>query len=108
MWAKPTQADLKAMPKIYAQEKTKSGDQIVYGHFFMGAHDWFITEFDGEDTFFGFAILNGDLDMAEWGYISFQELKDLKQSFMQVDFDKHWDKRPVREVDKIVKAGGVH
>ena len=38
---------------------------------FTGGCDWYITEFDGDDLFFGFAILNSDYEMAEWGYISF-------------------------------------
>ncbi len=28
--------------------------------------------------FFGYAILNGDIQNAEWGYISFSELKEIK------------------------------
>lgn len=109
MWAKPTKQDLAKMPKLGETDGDTNDGTIVQGHFFLGGCDWFITEFDGEDTFFGFAILNGDYQMAEWGYISFSELKELKiQGMFEVDFDKHWTKRPVREVEKIVQANGMY
>ncbi len=47
-------------------------------HFFIGNCHWYIAEYDGEDIFFGYAILNGDIQNAEWGYISFSELKEIK------------------------------
>jgi hypothetical protein len=43
-------------------------------HYFCGATDIYICEFDGEDTMFGFTILNGDLYNSEWGYISLSEI----------------------------------
>jgi len=108
MWAKPTQADLNRMPQIGETDGKSNATVVVQGHFFMGGNDWFITEFDGEDRFFGFAILNGDYDMAEWGYISFNELKELKMAFMEVDFDKFWTRRQVQDVDKIKLGNGVY
>jgi hypothetical protein len=39
--------------------------------------DWFISEYDGEDLFFGYAII-GNPEFAEWGYISFTELKQIR------------------------------
>ena len=36
----------------------------------------FISEYDGEDLFFGYAII-GNPSFGEWGYISFNELKQI-------------------------------
>jgi EAL domain-containing protein (putative c-di-GMP-specific phosphodiesterase class I) len=52
-------------------------------------------------------VLNNDLEMAEWGYISFQELRQLKHSFIEVDRDLYWDIKKASDVEQIVKAGGV-
>ncbi len=76
-------------------------------HFFLGGCDWYIAEYDPQDqTFFGFAILNDDYEMAEWGYISFEELVDLKITFLEVDRDLWFIPRKAIDVDKIRKAQG--
>ncbi len=61
---------------IITQIKLK--DKRNYLHCFIGRCHWFISEYDGEDLFFGYSILNNDGDMAEWGYISLEELKSIK------------------------------
>ena len=62
-----------AMPKTYEQ-----GDQATaHLHYFLNGSDWYITEKDmdgGIEQAFGFAILNGDDEMAEVGYISIEEI----------------------------------
>ncbi|OGF56532.1 MAG: hypothetical protein A2452_07395 [Candidatus Firestonebacteria bacterium RIFOXYC2_FULL_39_67] len=105
MWAKPSKEELERVPKLYEQDGEGTAEKIVYMHFFVANCDWYITEYDRVDTFFGFAIL-GDPEMAEWGYISFMELKNLKVSWLEVDTDKHWQVRKVKEVPKIVMANG--
>jgi len=40
---------------------------------------------------FGFTILNGDYEMAEWGYISLSEIKNIKQ----LNLDYHFDEQSV-------------
>jgi len=82
MWNVPNKNRLSKIPKLYKTEWVPLLDKIVHLHFFIGNSDWYITEYDGEDTFYGYVILNGDKQYAEFGYISFQELKDIKVSFM--------------------------
>ena len=64
------------MPKTY--ETDGMGDSAPVGlHYFKGASDWYIIEKDMEPEqyqTFGFAILNGDKQNAELGYISIEEL----------------------------------
>jgi hypothetical protein len=102
MWAKPTKAFWDKLPKLYDTEKIPLEDKIVHGHFFMANCDWYIVEGDRETgEMFGWCCL-GDPEMAEWGYVSFNELKDLKvRGFLEVDFDRHWTKRKVKDVKEI-------
>lgn len=78
MWNTPSQEILEKIPKLYETENIPVENKTIYLHFFIGDCHWYIAEFDGEDIFFGYAILNGDIQNAEWGYISFSELKEIK------------------------------
>lgn len=68
------------MPKTYNSES--DSDPMVYLHYFIGENEWFIIEKDEiedkQHLAFGYAILNGDLQNAELGYISIEELKSVK------------------------------
>ena len=101
MWNTPTSKQLEQIPRLYDTEETAIADKLVYLHFFIGGCDWYITEYDGDDTFFGYAILNGDITNAEWGYISFSELLGVKAGFVEIDCDLHWGITPAREVPLI-------
>jgi len=109
MWNEPTKERLSKIPKLYETENTPLKDKLIYLHFFIGGSDWFIAEYDGEDLFFGFAILNIDHQMAEWGYVSFSELKSIKiNGWLEVDceLEEDWKIRPAKEVDLIRRAIG--
>jgi len=105
MWNEPTKEQLSRIPKLYETENTPLEEKLVHFHFFLGGSDWYVAEYDGDDLFFGYAILNGDTEMAEWGYISFRELKELKvRPGFEVDCDLFWKVRPASQVDKIRAA----
>ena len=74
---------------------------LIHMHFFIGGCDWYAAEFDGEDTFFGYAILNNDYQNAEWGYFSLRELKSIQVGWVQIDRDLHWEVRKASEIDRI-------
>ncbi len=78
MWNEPTSYQLSKIPNLYQTENVPLKDKPILLHFFIGSCDWFVSEFDGEDLLFGYAILNSDTEMGEWGYISFTELKQIK------------------------------
>jgi hypothetical protein len=67
---------IETMPQTYGQDG--KGDQATaHLHYFIGGSDWYITEKDmdgGIQQAFGYAILNGDDECAELGYISIEEL----------------------------------
>lgn len=112
MWNIPTKERLDKIPRLYETENIALKDKKVFLHFFMANCDWYICEFDGDALFFGFAILGGDLQNAEWGYISFGELKELKingwHGCLEVDCELEdiWKVREAIEVDKIRIAQG--
>jgi hypothetical protein len=71
-------------------------------HYFMGGCDWYITEWDGKDVFFGYTILNNDVEMSEWGYISKSELLGLddlrrRRVFMALNLDFYCSRATVEE-----------
>lgn len=109
MWNIPTEQRLAKIPAFYETEKIPFKDKQVHLHFFLGGCDWYAVEYDGKDLFFGFAILNANLDMAEWGYFSFAELKSLRTRIgVEVDceLETYWKVRPAKEVDLICEAQG--
>ena len=73
----PTPEQLAKLPRLYETEKVPLKDKPIYIHFFVGDCDWFVSEYDGDDLFFGYATL-GDQNFGEWGYISFAELKNIR------------------------------
>ena len=106
MWNEPSKERLSKIPKLYETEHTPIQDKLIYLHCFIGSCDWYIAEFDGEDIFFGFAILNNDLMNAEWGYISFSELKGINIQGVEVDCELEWAWEVCKaiDVDKIKQA----
>jgi len=108
MWNTPTEKELSKVPKLYETENVKPKDKKILFHFFISGTDWYISEYDQkDDLFFGFCILNNDYDNAEWGYISFKELQELRTGFVEVDRDLFWDVKKASEIKEMVKAGGV-
>ena len=101
----PTRRQLWSLPPLYATAKIPLRNKIIRLHFtFPGDCHWYAVEFDGRDTFFGFAILHGDLANADWGYFSLGELIRLNVYGLQVVRDLHWTAKPARDVELIAKA----
>ena len=109
MWNMPSKERLAEIPKLYETEDTLLEDKMIHLHFFIGGCDWYIAEYDGEDLFWGFACLNRDLQNAEWGYISYQELKEIRiGGWLEIDCETEfaWRIRPALEVPLICEASG--
>lgn len=103
MWNVPTAKQLAALPALYSTEKVPTSEKKLLMHFFIGSSDWWVVEYDAQNKlFFGYAVLNGDWEMAEWGYTSLEELKSIKSGFVEVDRDLHW--KPIKFKD--LKRGG--
>ena len=107
MWNVPTPERLDEIPKLYETENIPLREKLVYLHFFIGNCDWYVCEFDREDTFWGFVILNGDLLNAEWGYISFSELMGVTVGeIFEIDCElsEYWSVRPALQIHRIAAA----
>ena len=109
MWNTPTANRLSRIPRLYETEPIPLQKKLIHLHFFIGVCDCYIAEYDGEDIFWGFAILNGDFQNAEWGYISFNELKLIRVGgLLEIDceLEEFWCVRKADEIEKIRKAHG--
>ena len=100
MWNIPSKKRLDQIPRLYQTEEIPLAEKIIHMHFFIAGCDWYIAEFDGEDLFWGFANLNDELN-AEWGYVSFNELKSLEIGGIEIDCDLYWKIVPAKQVSKI-------
>lgn len=81
---------LMQLPKYRSQDGLVYNAK-VYAHYFGGATDIFITEREGE-LMFGYAILNGDCEMSEFGDFSLEEIRSLP---LELDF--HWEIKSLKE-----------
>ena len=73
-------------------------------HYFYGSSDWYIAEIEYSESSiqaFGYAILNGDLTFAEWGYISINELLETNK----IELDFHFKPRLFGEIQKVLETG---
>lgn len=97
MWNKPSKVELAKLPHLYTTDHVDCKDKTILMHFFIGGCDWYVVEFDGKDTFFGFANLNDPMN-AEWGYFTLSELGGIKVRGLEVDRDLHWQPRRFSEI----------
>lgn len=112
MFNPPPPEILARLPRLYATEDILCPEKVIHLHFFIGACDWYVAEFDGEDVFFGFANL-GDPMNAEWGYFKLSDLAGTEvmapvvnaqtQELMGflpvfVEWDEYWTPRPFSQI----------
>ena len=93
-----TKAIEKQIPKLYAQDG-KGYEAIVYVKYFdpWSGSTWFGTEYDpSEKLFFGWICLNGDLQCAEFGCFSLNEM----ESPRRIERDMYFKPCTLREAIK--------
>lgn len=104
MWNEPTDEELEKLPRLYATETIPLDEKLIQMHFFLGGCDWYVTEYNPTDRlFFGYSILNDPVN-AEWGYISYDELRSVRVHGFEVDRELHWEPTAVMEIEKIRAA----
>ena len=109
MWNTPSKTRLATIPALYATDDIPAQNKEIHLHFFLGGCDWYVAEFDGTDLFWGFVILAGDYQSAEWGYFSFKELRSVSAyGGMEIDceLEEIWRIKPAGKIDKICHASG--
>jgi len=106
MWNAPSKERMQRIPELYTTEQTPLKDKLIYLHFFIGWCDWYVAESDGYGDFWGFVILNGDYENAEWGYFTLTELEQISIQGIEVDceLEEVWKVVPAYKVSKIARA----
>jgi len=80
----------KKLPEIGETSELKREEVKVPLKLFnpCGSWTWYVTEFDGEDLFFGYV----DGDFPELGYFSLRELEGVTLPFgLKIERDMHWN-----------------
>ena len=103
-----TKTLIKQIPTLDETAEQGIDESFAYVKIFnpMGNHQWFITAYDPEQNLaFGYVNLN-DPQMAELGYISMQELEEIKLPFgMKLERDRGFSKTPLTEVMDAIQNG---
>ena len=97
---KLTKQQLKILPELYAQDG-KGDEAIAYLKIFAPDSNWtwYVTEFDGKDTFFG--LVDG-FDM-ELGYFSLSELNSIRGGLgLGVEIDKSWKPKALKNIQSTL------
>ncbi|WP_414544916.1 DUF2958 domain-containing protein [Nostoc sp. CCY0012] len=85
------------LPKLYSQENIP--DPIAYVKFFNPSSNWnwYVTEFDSEDTFFGLVQGFGE----ELGYFRLSELQAYRgQLGIGIERDLHFEPTPLSKLKR--------
>ena len=93
MWNIPSSEQLALLPRLYETEHISLEEKIIHMHFFLAGCDWYIAEYDGDDLFWGYVILNNDYRFAEWGLALRRWCKRVRLIASVWDCAKRWHKR---------------
>ena len=95
----PTMERLNKLPRLYETEHICPEEKIVHLHFTADRCHWWAIEWDGQDTFFGYVLLNGWDHDAEFGYFSLSELLEVKfGGWLEVLQDPFWIPRAMKDI----------
>ena len=105
IWNEPTPKELEVLPGLY-ERQLPMGDITIHMHFVVGDYDWYAAEFcPKEKRFFCYMIVDNDLENAHWGYVSLDELREIRiPNGLEVDRDIHWTPTKASEVERIDAA----
>lgn len=94
-----TAENKRQLPALYSQDG-KGMEAVAYVKFFhpMSRYTFYVTEFDGTDTLFGYCVSPLGPDCDELGYASLQELTELRVRGLGIERDLHFKPVPLSEV----------
>lgn len=94
----------RSLPALYSTEDIPTADKVIVVKFFnpYGAGTWYATEFDGEDSFFGYVT---GLGSDEWGYFSLSEMESCpafifgrsRKDIQGIERDAFWKPKTLKE-----------
>ena len=89
------------MPGLYDSEGTPVADKLICAHYFTANADWHIAELDRE-TGEMFGRCDVGMGFPEWGYVTIQELAQLKVQFgLPVERDLGFTPETARELGLV-------
>ena len=95
----PTLEQLNKLPNLYETEHIRPEKKIVYLHFILNQSHWWAIEWNGSDTFFGYVLLNGWTQDAEFGHFSLSELLEVKfEGWQEVLHDPFWIPKAMKDI----------
>lgn len=88
---------------------SQGAEAIVQTKYFypMGRYTLFVTEFDGEDTLFGWCLSPLEPSYDEFGYASLEELAIALPHGLPIERDLSWEPKTLGEALKEVGAEKV-
>lgn len=80
------------IPNLYATENVRLADKTIQAHYFLGACDWWVVEYNADERIaWGYACL-GDPGCAEWSNVSLTELEAINvHGVWVVERDLYWE-----------------
>jgi len=99
-----TKANRKALPKLYANENLPASEAVAIVKFFTPDGGWtfYASEFDGEDTFFGYVVSGIDPSFSELGYFSFAKLTDARGPLgLPIERDRHFTPTKLGDISDV-------
>lgn len=98
-----TKAILKQLPKLYETEKQGDDAKVICKFFTPWSNwTWYVTEFDGEDTFFG--LVEGHA--IEMGKFSLSELQSIRGKWgLKIERDQWFDPMTLGELKAKLAEG---
>ena len=101
IWNLPTQKQWEKVPPLYSQDG--KGDKAkVYMKLYTPSMTYYVTEFDRKSgDMFGYVRNESDLEMSEWGYTNFNELKGAVASskgLVYLDRDRNFKPQTVKQL----------
>lgn len=91
-------AEVTEWPGLYSTEDTPVGDKLIVAHYFGGAADWWVTEYDPDENI-GFGYVSLGLGGDEWGIFSFAEMEGVRTTMgLIIERDLYWEVKKVRDI----------
>jgi len=87
-----------SLPKLGTTQNEKDPLARVKFFFPAGCATWFATEYDGKDTFFGWAMLYPGC--GELGYFSLSEMESVSVMGLHVERDLYFKPTPLSQATK--------
>ncbi len=106
----PTADELWKIPPLHSNKNALEKEIVIHMRFQLMGASWFIAEYDGGDTFFGYRLLDPNREFANsWGYFSLSELKEMSLIGNEVERDLNWENKPIKLIQEIFRGkGGIH